>query len=126
MTTRKSLNDELTLTEAVNRSVTAARGEFSQRDMATITLARQYATQIDAALADPEATPGEKVKALHLAPHLLTALKALGMNPEGREDLALVRAKALAAQQKAEPAKSAPAKGSAALKQQALQGLRAV
>lgn len=62
MSTRKSVSDEITLSEAVDRAVTGA-GKFSQKDMAAITLARQYAREIDAVVTDPESSPGDRVKA---------------------------------------------------------------
>lgn len=107
MSTRKSVSDEITLSEAVDRAVTGA-GKFSQKDMAAITLARQYAKQIDGVIADPESSPGDRVKAMHLAPHLLATLRALGLTPEGREELALIQAKARAAQKGNDPAPKNP------------------
>lgn len=62
---------------AVNRSM-KAMSWLSAKDDAAVELAREYARQIDAAVAlgGQDATKG-----MHLGPHLLKALDALGATP---------------------------------------------
>lgn len=112
------------LLAAVNKSVKAAGDRLGDQDQATIEVARAYARQIDAVISDPDQSDGEKVKTLHLAPHLVAALKTLGLNEAGREEINLIRARVEATRSKADQAKSdTPLTGSAALKAQ-LRGLK--
>ena len=104
------------LVAALDKGVRDAGEDLSERDVPTIAAARAYATQVDAVLGDPDATPGERVKALHVLPHFVNACRMLGFNPMGREEIAKVRANAAEVRSRTTPPPSPVAKGSAKLR----------
>lgn len=105
-----------TLTAALERGIRAAGDDLTDRDMPTVMAARTYAATVDAVLEDPNTTPGERVKALHVLPHLVNACRMLGFNPIGRQEIEAVRARAAEIKARTKAPQGPRLKGSAALK----------
>lgn len=105
-----------TLTAALEKGIRDAGDSLTDRDWPTIQAARTYAETVDAVLEDPDTTPGERVKVLHVLPHLVNACRLLGFNPIGREEIEVARARAAEIKARTSTPKGPKLKGSAALK----------
>lgn len=67
------------LAASVLRCVKAAGDTIGEKDQAVVDLAVRYALQIDAGI---NAGGQDATKALYLGPHLVNALKELGLTPD--------------------------------------------
>lgn len=74
----------MTLVESVN-GATTAMSWLKESDQAAVSLAKEYAARIDAAIASGDEEMA--TKAMYLGPHLLNTLRALGGAPAERKAL---------------------------------------